>query len=142
MWWRHRAACAAPGVDREWFFEVSMDDRADGPRATGARASRINAERAIRAKTVCASCPVRQECLAEHLDEEYGIFGGYTEQERARIREGMPATEEVAAEVFKFPKLAAVLDDFRDGYSLVELADWYELPLEQVTAAVAAASSF
>ena len=141
MGWRDRAACAAPGVDREWFFEVSMDDRADGPRAMGARASRINAERAIRAKTVCASCPVRGECLAEHMDEEYGIFGGYTEHERARIREGLPATDTASAPA-SFPELLDALDDFRNGYSLVEIADWYEQPLNEVATALAAAASF
>lgn len=45
-----------------------------------------------RAKAVCASCPVRQECLEQGLvarvgyDYVQGIWGGTTEQERARIR--------------------------------------------------------
>jgi WhiB family redox-sensing transcriptional regulator len=36
------------------------------------------------AKEVCASCPVRQSCLAFALDSRqgYGIWGGYDEEER------------------------------------------------------------
>lgn len=42
-----------------------------------------------RAKSVCASCPVRNECL-EHaisLDERYGIWGGLNQEERRLLRE-------------------------------------------------------
>ena len=42
-----------------------------------------------RAKAVCASCPVRVECL-EHaiaVDERYGIWGGLTQDERRLLRE-------------------------------------------------------
>ena len=37
-----------------------------------------------RAKAICARCPVRQRCLAFALDtgQEYGIWGGYDEDER------------------------------------------------------------
>ena len=37
-----------------------------------------------RAKAVCASCPARQRCLTFALDthQEYGIWGGYDEDER------------------------------------------------------------
>jgi len=39
------------------------------------------------AKTVCAACPVRNEC-AEHalrVREPYGVWGGLTEDEREEI---------------------------------------------------------
>ena len=37
-----------------------------------------------RASLLCASCPVRSECLAEALDNriEWGVWGGMTERER------------------------------------------------------------
>ena len=37
-----------------------------------------------RARTVCRGCPVRNECLAEALDNriEWGVWGGMTERER------------------------------------------------------------
>lgn len=40
------------------------------------------------AKAVCAVCPVRQECLdhAMAVPERYGIWGGFSERERRRIR--------------------------------------------------------
>lgn len=46
------------------------------------------AEREQRAKTVCASCIVRQECLEQALNsgERYGIWGGLTDAERHHVR--------------------------------------------------------
>lgn len=45
------------------------------------------------AKTVCARCPVRRECLEYALQrpEEHGVWGGLNEQERvARARAATP----------------------------------------------------
>jgi WhiB family transcriptional regulator, redox-sensing transcriptional regulator len=41
------------------------------------------------AKRLCLSCPVRTECASHALSvgEEYGVWGGFTETERARLRE-------------------------------------------------------
>lgn len=40
-----------------------------------------------RAKTICMTCPVRTECLAEALDNriEFGVWGGMTERERRAL---------------------------------------------------------
>lgn len=40
------------------------------------------------AKSVCAACPVRHECLEHALanDERFGIWGGLSESERRRVR--------------------------------------------------------
>ena len=70
--WRARAACR--DVDPELFFPTAES----GP----VRDAQVTA-----AKTVCAGCPVRAECLAEALARiPYGIAGGLTEQERTRLR--------------------------------------------------------
>jgi len=40
------------------------------------------------ARSVCGSCPVRGECLADALarDEQWGVWGGTSEQDRRRMR--------------------------------------------------------
>jgi WhiB family redox-sensing transcriptional regulator len=38
------------------------------------------------AKSICQQCPVINTCLAEHLTEKYGIWGGLTPNERATLR--------------------------------------------------------
>jgi WhiB family redox-sensing transcriptional regulator len=73
--WQHRGACRGEaGVD---FYPPMHHER---------KHERLTRER--RAKAVCASCPVRIECL-EHAvaaDERYGIWGGLTYDERQQLR--------------------------------------------------------
>lgn len=40
------------------------------------------------AKAVCARCPVKAECLRSSLEEgeRFGIWGGFSERERRRLR--------------------------------------------------------
>ena len=40
-----------------------------------------------KAKAICATCPVAQECLefAQSTEIEYGTFGGYTADERKAL---------------------------------------------------------
>lgn len=54
------------------------------------------------ARALCAACPVRRECLEFALQrlptQDYGLWGGTTASERARVRRrGLPV--ETAAEV-------------------------------------------
>jgi len=68
--WRSAASCLL--ADPDLFFPISSA----GP-----------AQRQIaQAKTICAGCPVRQECLEFALSQglAYGIWGGTTERERMR----------------------------------------------------------
>jgi WhiB family transcriptional regulator, redox-sensing transcriptional regulator len=41
------------------------------------------------AKRLCGSCPVRRECATHALSvgEEYGVWGGFSENERAMLRD-------------------------------------------------------
>lgn len=67
--WREAAACSGtPGVD---FFPAP-----DDPAAVS------------RAKSVCASCPVSDDCLAFAIETNQpdGIWGGMTAKERAGLR--------------------------------------------------------
>lgn len=45
-----------------------------------------------KAKTVCALCPVKHECLAEALDNQiqWGVWGGMTERERRALLRRTP----------------------------------------------------
>lgn len=70
--WRDAAKCA--GTDPDLFF----------PPAPSA-ASR---EQVAAAKAICAECPVIEPCLraALELGSTVGVWGGTTEEERARLR--------------------------------------------------------
>lgn len=63
--WKFEAACVGSPVD---FF------------ATSARS-------VARAKSICASCPVRIPCLVDALEsnERYGVWGGLTVEERDEL---------------------------------------------------------
>ncbi|MFI5040931.1 MAG: WhiB family transcriptional regulator [Acidimicrobiales bacterium] len=65
--WRQQAACR--GLDTEIFFPASDAD-------------------ADAAKDVCATCPVRDQCLEWALAtrQEDGVWGGLTDNERRRLR--------------------------------------------------------
>ena len=70
--WRERAACQA--ATAELFFPVGR---------TGDAVEQIEA-----AKAVCQTCPVHVDCLrfALETNQEAGIWGGTSEDERVRIR--------------------------------------------------------
>jgi hypothetical protein len=76
--WRDRAACRS--VDPE-LFQPSTES---GP---------AHDAQVAEAKAVCAGCPVRRTCLEFALAVlPYGIAGGLTETERARLRSGRETT--------------------------------------------------
>lgn len=68
MAWMESAACL--GHDPETWFPLQGDC---GSRTRDAVA-------------ICRGCPVREECLAEGLRHESGIWGGTTERSRRKIR--------------------------------------------------------
>lgn len=64
--WQARGACR--GADPELFFPPTEEEAAV-------------------AKGYCATCPVRVACLAFSIErnERFGVWGGLTEKERARL---------------------------------------------------------
>ncbi|PKV83585.1 WhiB family redox-sensing transcriptional regulator [Streptomyces sp. TLI_146] len=70
--WMREAACV--GVDPELFFPVGHTGPAIEDRAAAQR--------------ICRSCPVAQQCLeyASASGQVTGVWGGLTEEERARMR--------------------------------------------------------
>lgn len=69
--WRERAVCSQ--VDPEMWFPEKGGSTSD-------------------AKKICLGCPVKNECLEYALtnDERFGVWGGYSERERRRIKRGGP----------------------------------------------------
>jgi WhiB family redox-sensing transcriptional regulator len=63
--WHESANCL--GCDPELFFPMRGESTKE-------------------AKEVCAGCVVRSECIAEHLYEKHGIWGGLSERERRVLR--------------------------------------------------------
>jgi WhiB family transcriptional regulator, redox-sensing transcriptional regulator len=81
--WRDGAACA--DVDPDLFFPVGV---------TGPAIGHIAA-----AKSVCADCPVSTQCLefAITTNQEYGVWGGTSEEERRALRRAWRAGQRRAA---------------------------------------------
>jgi WhiB family redox-sensing transcriptional regulator len=76
--WRTRAACR--DSDPELFFPIG---------STGMALDQIRA-----AKAVCDQCTTRKPCLdfAIATNQEAGVWGGLSEDERRRLRKGQPVT--------------------------------------------------
>lgn len=72
--WQRRGACR--GMDSEVFFHPE--------RERGAQ----RVQRDARAKQVCRTCPVLDECRRHALtvEEPYGVWGGLSADERHQIR--------------------------------------------------------
>ncbi|MCP4435058.1 MAG: WhiB family transcriptional regulator [Actinomycetia bacterium] len=74
--WQVKAACRGPQA--EVFFPPPQFER---------KADRLERER--RAKRICVTCDVREECLeySLHIKEPHGIWGGLNEAERRGMLE-------------------------------------------------------
>lgn len=72
--WQHAAACR--GQDASYFFAPNYFERREEKEA-----------REAVAKSFCARCPVRIECLEHALStrEAHGIWRGLNEMERRRL---------------------------------------------------------
>jgi len=72
--WKRHAACRGPHADL--FFPPPTFER-----------KREKLERERRAKQICVSCPVRQDCLdfSLRVGEGHGIWGGLNEHERRAL---------------------------------------------------------
>lgn len=47
-------------------------------------------ERELRAQLICLGCPFIEECAELGRDEEHGVWGSTTPEERKRLRRGLP----------------------------------------------------
>lgn len=54
----------------------------------------------VQAKKICGTCPVRQQCLDYALaNNERGIWGGTSDTERAKMRNGNQTQEQIRARI-------------------------------------------
>jgi WhiB family redox-sensing transcriptional regulator len=76
--WQKRALCSQ--MDPELWFPEPWEDETP-------------------AKVVCGRCPVRAACLAHALDanEEHGVWGGFSPEERHEIRQRQRDAQRIAA---------------------------------------------
>lgn len=72
MRWQELAKCK--GKDLEIFFPGHGEDASE-------------------AKSICASCPVRVQCLDEGMNHRFGVWGGTSERQRRRMRRGSQRDE-------------------------------------------------
>jgi len=81
--WRSRSACR--DTDPDVFFPIG---------STGPALEQIET-----ARRICAACTVRDECLEFALatNQEAGIWGGITEEERRKLRKAWLADQRMWA---------------------------------------------
>ena len=79
--WVEDALCATPGLDPEIWFPLPPNSPQESKRPrkhreTGAR--EIYAQKVAYAISICDTCPVKAQCLAdaENRNERHGIWGG------------------------------------------------------------------
>ena len=78
--WQRRAACKTAPPEVTWFGRRFNPTREESPTAV--------------AKAICATCPVRTECLEYALaqgDDLMGIWAGTSQAERVALRRERPA---------------------------------------------------
>ncbi len=80
--WRELGSCRK--LDTNQFFPIGQTGEAE--------------VKIARAKKVCVGCPVRQECLdfAITTNQEYGVWGGHSEEERRVLRRQWRARQRAA----------------------------------------------
>jgi WhiB family transcriptional regulator, redox-sensing transcriptional regulator len=101
-------------LEHDWMLLAACRGHTDlffAPDESETRAERRRRE--AQAKTVCESCPVRVDCLAEALgaDERFGIWGGFTERERRTLRRSHSevSPQDIAAGSGRLARLPAVV---------------------------------
>jgi len=83
--WRRRAACV--GMPAALFFPDTDRPEPDATAAAISAQTATATAAAAAAARVCATCPVRVECLAAGERELHGIWGGLTVAERRSRRD-------------------------------------------------------
>jgi WhiB family redox-sensing transcriptional regulator len=99
-------------LTEDWILQAACRGRTElffAPDDSETRSARRRRE--AEAKIVCAECVVRYDCLTEALeqDEQFGIWGGYTERERRSIRRSKTISPQDIAGPGRLTRLPAVV---------------------------------
>ena len=99
-------------VAEDWMLAAACLGRPDlffAPDDSETRSERRRREAA--AKSVCARCPVRNDCLNDALtsDERFGIWGGLTERERRSLARSTRVSPQDIAGPGRLARLPAVV---------------------------------
>lgn len=134
---RDRAIVPDPNIFHGEDFpeELGYEFQLGGPewaKAVGDAMNR-NYERERRAQLVCSECLVREACLEDNLEEEQGIWGGTTPDERSRLRAG----KTIRTTAFtRAPKMSRSRDRavalFREGLNMEDVGSKMGIGREQV----------
>lgn len=70
----------------------------------------------IAARTICEDCPVRPDCLLDGIDDQHGIWAGFSATERRRLRQRLTRADDearravIAAAAVKGPRALNIND--------------------------------
>lgn len=120
--WMEDAACRDATEDL-FFYPEPPEHPGLSTQAQGGLAKSFISQwnNGLRAKIqFCSVCPVRDRCLKFGWDEEFGVYGGWSEAERQRIKDGTYRPAQVKAKIS--PKRDEAVALVREGLTTADAA--------------------
>lgn len=113
------------GYDPDWWHPELKDGEEPSERPTLTT---------LRAKLICASCPVVEECLADSLisqTETYGVWGGLTRDERLSLLDGAKVTppSPASSATLAHDMYAAVWLFVQKGWKIGRVQNYLKVPM-------------
>ena len=66
-------------------------------------------------RKVCFTCPIQKDCLRAGMEEEYGIWGGFTRWERMKIRNQQLADDDLNPARRQLEEFGITLEEAIEG---------------------------
>ena len=66
-------------------------------------------------RKVCFTCPIQKDCLRAGMEEEYGIWGGFTRWERMKIRNQRLADDDLNPARRQLEEFGITLEEAIEG---------------------------
>lgn len=122
-----KAACREAGEDRDLFFGPEPEGFTQGEHQ-----SQVAADMLVAKVRYCDECPVRSECLELGLDDEHGVWGGLTPQERDRVVKRLPLRVRTKDPLVS-PRRTDIVTRIKSGDSINQVAADLEISPETVS---------